>query len=67
MCRWLAQQAEALGVEIYPGLCRRRSLYNEPDKAAVVGVATGDMGVGKDGDVKDAFEPGMELHAASTR
>ena len=62
--RWLGQQAEALGVEIYPGFAAAEVLYTE--EGAVRGVATGDMGVGKDGKHKDSFTPGMELHAKYT-
>ncbi len=57
--RWLAAQAEALGVEIYPGFAAAELLFDE--KGAVVGVATGDMGVGRDGAPKDGFTRGMEL------
>ena len=64
VCRWLGQQAEALGVEIYPGFAAAEVLYNED--GAVKGVATGDMGVGKDGKHKDSYTPGMELHAKYT-
>jgi electron-transferring-flavoprotein dehydrogenase len=63
-CRWLAKQAEELGVEIYPGFAAAEVLYD--DKGAVRGVATGDMGIGKDGQKTDAFQPGMELHAKYT-
>jgi electron-transferring-flavoprotein dehydrogenase len=63
-CRWLAKQAEELGVEIYPGFAAAEVLYDE--KGAVRGVATGDMGIGKDGEKTDAFQPGMELHAKYT-
>jgi electron-transferring-flavoprotein dehydrogenase len=63
-CRWLAKQAEELGVEIYPGFAAAEVLYDE--KGAVRGVATGDMGIGKDGAKTDAFQPGMELHAKYT-
>lgn len=62
--RWLAQQAEALGVEIYPGFAAAEVLYDE--SGAVRGVATGDMGIGKDGQRTDQFQPGMELHARQT-
>ncbi len=62
--RWLAQQAEALGVEIYPGFAAAEVLYNED--GAVKGVATGDMGVAKDGHHKPGYAPGMELHAKYT-
>ena len=64
VCRWLAQQAEALGVEIYPGFPAAEVLYD--DKAAVRGVATGDMGVARDGTHKADYQPGMELHAKYT-
>ncbi|MCZ2441254.1 MAG: electron transfer flavoprotein-ubiquinone oxidoreductase [Burkholderiales bacterium] len=57
--RWLAQQAEALGVEIFPGFAAAEVLYD--DQGAVRGVATGNMGVGKDGEPGDAFQLGMEL------
>ena len=64
VCQWLAQQAEALGVEIYPGFAAAEVLYN--DTGAVRGVATGDMGVAKDGTHKASYQPGMELHARYT-
>ncbi len=64
VCRWLAQQAEALGVEIYPGFAAAEVLYDEQGR--VVGVATGDMGVAKDGQHKDAYTPGMELRGKYT-
>jgi electron-transferring-flavoprotein dehydrogenase len=63
-CRWLGQQAEAAGVEIFPGFAGAEVLYD--DKGAVKGVATGDMGVNKKGEKSDAFQPGMELHAKYT-
>jgi electron-transferring-flavoprotein dehydrogenase len=59
VCRWLAPKAEALGVEIYPGFAAAEVLYDE--KGAVRGIATGDMGVAKDGTHKDSFTRGMEL------
>ena len=62
--RWLGQQAEALGVEIYPGFAAAEILFNED--GSVRGVATGNMGVGRDGEPTDAFQPGMELHAKYT-
>ena len=62
--RWLGEQAEALGVEIYPGFAGAEILYDE--NGAVKGVATGDMGVGRDGKPTDAYQPGMELHAKYT-
>ena len=64
LCRWLATQAEELGVEIYPGFAAAEVLYN--DDGAVVGVATGDMGVGRDGQPTEQFAPGMELRARYT-
>ncbi|MCW5612607.1 MAG: electron transfer flavoprotein-ubiquinone oxidoreductase [Rubrivivax sp.] len=57
--RWLAQQAEALGVEIFPGFAAAEVLYDE--QGAVRGVATGNMGIGKNGEPGDAFQLGMEL------
>jgi len=64
VCRWLAQQAEALGVEIFPGFAAAQVLYHE--HGAVQGVATGDMGIGRDGKPTAAHQPGMELHAKYT-
>ena len=64
VCRWLAQQAEALGVEIYPGFPAAEVLYG--DGGHVRGVATGDMGVAKDGSHKPEYQQGMELHARYT-
>jgi electron-transferring-flavoprotein dehydrogenase len=64
VCRWLATKAEALGVEIYPGFAAAELLFD--DNGAVAGVATGDMGIGKDGHHKDAFTRGMELRAKYT-
>ena len=64
VCRWLAQQAETLGVEIYPGFPAAEVLYG--DDGHVRGVATGDMGVAKDGSHKPEYQPGMELHARYT-
>ena len=60
-CRWLAEQAEAMGVEIYPGFAAAEVLFDE--NGAVRGVQTGDMGVNKDGSQGDGFMPGMELLA----
>ena len=62
--RWLAQQAENLGVEIFPGFTAAEVLYNED--GSVKGVATGNMGVGKDGEPTENFQLGMELHAKYT-
>jgi electron-transferring-flavoprotein dehydrogenase len=64
VCRWLAQQAEALGVEIFPGFAAAEVLYG--GNGAVEGVATGDMGIGRDGNPTDAHQPGMELRAKYT-
>ena len=63
-CRWLAEQAEELGVEIFPGFAAAEILYDEA--GAVRGVATGDMGIGKDGQPTDNFEPGVELIGRQT-
>ena len=63
--RWLGQKAEELGVEIYNGYAAQEVLYDDKTKS-VKGVATGDMGVAKDGSPKGQFERGMELHAKST-
>jgi len=59
--RWMGEQAESLGVEIFPGFAAAEILYD--DKDAVIGVATGDMGINEAGEKTDAFEPGMEIHA----
>src|SRR5262252_4139443 len=64
VCRWLATKAEALGVEIYPCFAAAEVLYDA--NGAVAGVATGDMGVAKDGHHKDSFTRGMELRAKYT-
>ncbi|MDY7538414.1 electron transfer flavoprotein-ubiquinone oxidoreductase [Undibacterium sp. RTI2.1] len=62
--RWLAQQAEALGVEVFPGFAAAEVLYN--DDGSVKGVATGNMGVDRHGEASPAFQLGMELHAKYT-
>jgi len=62
--RWLAEQAEELGVEIFPGFAAAEILYDDND--AVIGVATGDMGISKDGERTDMFEAGVEIHARQT-
>ena len=64
VCRWLASKAEALGVEIYPGFAAAEVLFD--GNGAVAGVATGDMGVAKNGHHKDSFTRGMELRAKYT-
>jgi electron-transferring-flavoprotein dehydrogenase len=64
VCRWLGQQAEALGVEIFAGFAGAEVLYDE--KGAVRGVATGDMGVNRKGEKTEAFQPGVELLAKYT-
>ncbi len=62
-CRWLATQAEALGVEIYPGFAAAELLEED---GRIAGIATGDMGIGKDGQPTDNFQRGMELRARYT-
>ncbi len=64
LCRWLAGQAEELGVEIFPGFAAAEILFQEDGR--VRGVATGDMGVGRDGTRKPDWQPGLELHAKYT-
>ena len=63
-CRWLGEQAESMGVEVYPGFAAANVLFNED--GSVRGVAVGDMGIGKDGEPTDAFMPGMDLLAKQT-
>ena len=63
-CRWLGEQAEALGVMLFPGFAASEILYNDED--AVVGVATGDMGVSREGEQKGSFTPGYELRGKYT-
>jgi electron-transferring-flavoprotein dehydrogenase len=63
VCRWLGKQAEALGVELFPGFAAAEVLY---EGAAVKGVATGDLGINRKGEKTDAFQPGMELHGKYT-
>ena len=64
VCRWLAEQAEALEVEIYPGFAAAEILFDAAGR--VTGVATGDMGISAAGQQKDTFESGLELHAGYT-
>ena len=64
LCRWLAEQAEGLGVEIFPGFAAAEILYNED--GSVKGVATGDMGIDREGNRKADYQPGLELHAKYT-
>ncbi len=64
LCRWLGEQAEALGVEIYPGFAASEVLYHED--GSVMGVATGDMGITREGEQGPNYQPGMELHAKYT-
>ncbi len=64
VAKWLGEQAEALGVEVYPGFAGAEILYD--DKGAVKGVATGDMGVTREGEHGPNYQPGMELHAKYT-
>lgn len=63
LCRWLASEAEQLGVEIFSGFAAAEILYHE---GKVIGVATGDMGIAKDGSQKSSYTPGVELHAKYT-
>ena len=62
--QWLGQQAEDLGVEVYPGFAASEVVFDED--GSVKGIATNDVGVGKDGKPKDSFERGMEFHAKCT-
>ncbi len=64
LCRWLATEAENLGVEIFPGFAASKILYSEDNK--VLGVQTGDMGIDKNGNKKDSFEPGININAKVT-
>ena len=64
LCRWLAEQAENLGVEVFPGFAAAEVLYGENNQ--VLGIATGDMGVGHNGENKDSYMQGMELRAKYT-
>lgn len=64
LCRWLAQQAESLGVEIFPGFAAVEVVYHE--NGSVKGIATGDMGVSATREQKDSYTPGMELHGKYT-
>ena len=64
VCRWLAEQAENLGVEVYPGFAAAEVLFHED--GSVKGIATGDMGLNAEGEPKDGYEQGMELHARYT-
>ena len=64
LCRWLGEQAESMGAEIFPGFAAAEILFN--DDGSVKGVATGDMGVAENGEQKDSYMPGMELHAKYT-
>jgi electron-transferring-flavoprotein dehydrogenase len=64
VCRWLGEQAEGLGIEIFPGFPASEVLFH--DDGSIKGVATGEMGRGRDGQSKASYEPGMELHAKVT-
>ncbi|AJD48123.1 electron transfer flavoprotein-ubiquinone oxidoreductase [Isoalcanivorax pacificus W11-5] len=64
VCRWLAEQAEGLGIEVFPGFAATEILYDE--NGAVRGIATGDFGIGHNGEHKASYAPGMELHAKYT-
>lgn len=63
--KWLGGIAEELGVNIFPGFAGKEVLYDE-DQDAIIGVRTGDKGIGKEGEQKDNFEPGIDLHAKVT-
>ena len=63
LCRWLATEAENLGIEIFPGFPASELLYQD-DK--VIGVRTGDMGIDENGEKKDSYEPGIDIHAKHT-
>ena len=64
LCRWMAEKAESLGVEIFPGFAASKLLYR--DDGSVKGVQTGDMGIDKEGNQKENFEPGIEIHGKVT-
>ena len=64
VCRWLGEQAEQLGIEVFPGFAATEVLFD--DNGAVRGIATGDFGIGHDGEKKGSYAPGMELHAKYT-
>ena len=64
LCRWMAEKAEELGVMIFPGFAASEVLYS--DQGSIIGVATGDMGIGHDGEKKQTFQPGYELRAKYT-
>ena len=64
LCRWLSEQAEQLGVEIFPGFAAAETVYN--DDGSVKGILIGDMGISESGEEKDSYMPGMELHAKYT-
>ncbi len=64
LCRWLAEVAEGLGVELYPGFAAAEVLFDAD--GSVKGIATGDMGLDRNGEQKDSYEPGIELHAKYT-
>jgi len=64
LCRWLAEQAQNLGVEIYPAIAAKEILFNQQDE--VCGILTGEMGIAKDGSKKPTYVPAMELRATYT-
>ena len=64
VCRWLAEQAEVMGIDVFPGFAASEVLYNKD--GVIKGIATGDMGVDRDGQPKSTYAPGMELHARYT-
>ena len=64
LCRWLGEKAESLGVEIFPGFAASKLLYNKD--GSIKGIQTGDMGLDKQGNKKDNFQPGIEIHGKVT-
>mgnify|MGYP001303714765 FL=1 len=62
LCEWLAEQAEELGIEILPGIAGDQILFDEHNER-VTGIRTGDMGIDKNGEMKDSFEPGIDIMA----
>ena len=64
LTKWLGERAEEVGVEVFPGFAASEVLYTK--EGAVMGVATNDLGLGRDGKPKDSFERGMEFHARCT-
>lgn len=65
LCEWLAEQAEELGIEILPGIAGDQVLFDDEGQR-VTGIRTGDMGIAKNGEMKDSFEPGIDIMAKQT-